>query len=66
MNEIAKTQQTLDQIAEHHYKFSSDIEQWLQLWDFWELITQPVVEREPNETDECYKERLLKYMEDNQ
>lgn len=36
------------------------------LWDFWEFITQPTVEREPNETDEHYKERLLKYMENNQ
>lgn len=35
-------------------------------WDFTEFITQPTIEREPNETDEHYKERLLKYMEDNQ
>lgn len=35
-------------------------------WDFIKFITQPTVEREPNETDEHYKERLLKYVEDNQ
>ena len=36
------------------------------LWDFWVFITNPIVEREPNETDEHYRERILKYMEDNQ
>lgn len=32
-------------------------------WDFAEFITQSTMEREPNETDEHYKKRLLKYME---
>lgn len=36
-------------------------------WDFWVFITNPIVEREPNETDEHYRERILKYYkEDNQ
>lgn len=26
-------------------------------WDFWVFITQPVVEREPKETDEHYREK---------
>lgn len=33
-------------------------------FEVWEYLTQPVVERLPNETDEHYKERLLKYMKE--
>lgn len=35
-------------------------------WDFDVFITNPIVEREPNETDEHYRERILKSKEDNQ
>lgn len=35
-------------------------------YEFWEYLMQPTVERLPNETDEHYKKRLLKYIEDNQ
>lgn len=31
-------------------------------WNFIEFITQPTTERQPNETDEHYKERLLKHL----
>lgn len=33
------------------------------LWDFWIFIMQPIVERVPNETDEHYREKMLKYMD---
>lgn len=41
---------------------SEDVD-WTNIYEVWEYLTQPIVEREPNETDEHYKERLLKYME---
>lgn len=44
---------------------SEDID-WNNPYEFWVYLMQPTVERLPNETDEHYKERLLKYMEDNQ
>ena len=44
---------------------SKDID-WENPYEVWKYLTQSTVEREPNETDEHYKERLLKYTEDNQ
>ena len=44
---------------------SEDID-WENPYEVWKYLTQPIVEREPNETDEHYKERLLKYVENNQ
>ena len=39
-------------------------------YEVWKFLSQPVVLRLPNETDEHYRKRLLKYMdkyvEDNQ
>ena len=32
-------------------------------WDFWIFIMQPTVERVSNETDEHYREKMLKYMD---
>ena len=36
---------------------------WENPFEVWKLLMQPIVERLPNETDEYYKKRLLKYME---
>ena len=44
---------------------SEDVD-WENPYEVWEYLMQPTVERLPNETDEHYKERLLKYREDNQ
>lgn len=35
---------------------------WENLFEVWECLIQPIVEREPNEANEYYRERLLKYM----
>ena len=37
---------------------------WENLFEVWEYLIQPIVERESNETNEYYKERLLKYMKE--
>ena len=42
---------------------SEDID-WENPYEVWGYLTQPTVEREPNETDEHYKERLLSILED--
>lgn len=42
---------------------SEDVD-WTNLYEVWEYLMQPTVERETNETDEHYKERLLKYMKE--
>lgn len=39
---------------------------WENHYEVWEYLTQPTVERELNETDEHYRERILKHMEENQ
>jgi len=41
---------------------SEDID-WENPFEVWKYLMRPLVEREPNETDEHYRERLLKYME---
>ena len=33
------------------------------IYELWKYLTQSTVERIPDETDEHYKERILKYME---
>lgn len=40
---------------------SKDID-WTNSYEVCEYLTQPTVEREPDETDEHYKERLLKFI----
>lgn len=40
---------------------SEDID-WENTFEVWEYLMQPTVERLPDETDEHYKERILKYM----
>lgn len=42
---------------------SKDID-WENPYEVWEYLMQPAVEREPNEIDEYYRERILKYMKD--
>lgn len=42
---------------------SEDID-WENPYEVWNYLMQPTVDREPNETDEHYKERLLKYMKE--
>lgn len=37
---------------------------WENPFEVWEFLSQPAVEREPNETDKHYKKRLLKYMKE--
>ena len=33
-------------------------------WEFWEYITRPSVDREIGETDEHYRNKILKYMKE--